>query len=60
MHANQDKSSKSKLLLTSISAMKRKAKAKPKALKASKPKEEDWLGDEAEGENQPLALKPHS
>jgi hypothetical protein len=39
MHANQDKSSKSKLLLTSISAMKRKAKAKPKALKASKPKE---------------------
>eukprot|EP00435_Cladocopium_sp_Y103_P017366 s1708_g4.t1 len=32
--------------------MKRKAKAKPKALKASKPKEEDWLGDEAEGENQ--------
>lgn len=32
--------------------MKRKAKAKPKALKKSKPKEEDWLGDEAEGENQ--------
>ena len=37
MHASQ----KSKLLLTLISAMKRKAKAKPKAL-ASKPKEA-WM-----------------